>query len=76
MAKGQNFRLLNLLNRKLGFFKLSTFTPGSFHAPRGKSLYSTSFESAHGWLKIFGWAEVWQYSKLLECLIENQHFAS
>ena len=60
----------------MSFSEFLDFTPGSFHAPGGKSLYGTSFESSHLWSKTLGRAEVWQYSKLVKLPIENQHFAS
>ena len=60
MAKGQSFRLLSLLNKKGVFGELLALTPGSFHAPWRKSLYSTSFENSHRGLKTVGWADLWQ----------------
>ena len=54
----------------MSFSELLAFTPGSLHAPWGKSIHHTSFESSHQLLKILGSAEVWQYSKLVKSLLK------
>ena len=47
MAKVQNGRLLRLLNKMGVFWELLALTLSSCHAPWGKYVYSTTFESSH-----------------------------
>ena len=60
----------------MSFSELLAFTPGSFYALKENPYIIPHLKAFPRWLKILGWAGVCQYSKLLKCSIENQHFAT